>query len=559
MPDISTGSHTPGLLRYLYGPGRRDEHTDPHLVAAWDLGAAPDPGRDADATPLTLAIALDLHVDLVAAERGKLPPKHVWHCPVRTAPGDRMLTDAEWAQVARRIVAAAGIAREDDPNGCRWIAVRHAEDHIHIVATTVQLNGHRPPRYGEARRVQAECRSIEAEFGLRRLKRGDGTAAKRPTSAEQAAAQRTGAERTDREELRSRVRTAVAAAGSVAEFFDLLEEQGVVVKKRVAPSGDVIGYSVALPGQKVAFGGGKLAPDLSLPRIRERLDATTPEPADAWPPMHPRHRLADQLLTVHRAVDGDSDPEAQGHIAALGEALDALPAAYPRSPARGELKAAAVAFERASRSRVRAEHAAAGDLRWAVRSLLHPSAAGGDGEMAGALIAAVILAVEAAVRWHQAHGHAQQQAAARAALDHLRTAYRQAARPQLAALATRAPAPTERDRLTALMQQVLPEQAARILADPAWPALAAVLAQAAADGHNAERLLWQAAAQRELDTASRPAEVLVWRLDRLAANPTAHEQRAHAARTHTAPHQPSTTPDRTHTDTTTPKRHRPHR
>ena len=29
-----------GLLRYLYGPGKREEHTNPHLVAAWD-GAGP--------------------------------------------------------------------------------------------------------------------------------------------------------------------------------------------------------------------------------------------------------------------------------------------------------------------------------------------------------------------------------------------------------------------------------------------------------------------------------------------------------------------------------------
>ncbi len=34
-----------GLLRYLYGPGRRNEHTDPHLVAVWDDPTALEPGR----------------------------------------------------------------------------------------------------------------------------------------------------------------------------------------------------------------------------------------------------------------------------------------------------------------------------------------------------------------------------------------------------------------------------------------------------------------------------------------------------------------------------------
>ncbi|GAB2815379.1 hypothetical protein GCM10027091_53930 [Streptomyces daliensis] len=147
VPDVSTGSSTRGLIRYLFGPGQRDEHTDPHIVAAWDMNGAPDPGRDPEATFPPLAKRLDHHVDLRTRELGTRPPRHVWHCPVRTAPGDRYLTDAEWAQVARRIMAAAGIAPEGDEKACRWIAVRHADDHIHILATTV-----RDPRDHRARR-----------------------------------------------------------------------------------------------------------------------------------------------------------------------------------------------------------------------------------------------------------------------------------------------------------------------------------------------------------------------------------------------------------------------
>jgi hypothetical protein len=45
VPNIRRGSRTHGLLVHLYGPGKRDEHTDPHLVGSWD-GFAPDPGRD---------------------------------------------------------------------------------------------------------------------------------------------------------------------------------------------------------------------------------------------------------------------------------------------------------------------------------------------------------------------------------------------------------------------------------------------------------------------------------------------------------------------------------
>ena len=40
IPNITRGARVGGLLRYLYGPGKREEHTNPHLVAAWD-GAGP--------------------------------------------------------------------------------------------------------------------------------------------------------------------------------------------------------------------------------------------------------------------------------------------------------------------------------------------------------------------------------------------------------------------------------------------------------------------------------------------------------------------------------------
>ncbi len=33
---VYRGGDVGGLLRYLYGPGRHNEHENPHLVAAWD-------------------------------------------------------------------------------------------------------------------------------------------------------------------------------------------------------------------------------------------------------------------------------------------------------------------------------------------------------------------------------------------------------------------------------------------------------------------------------------------------------------------------------------------
>jgi hypothetical protein len=270
VPDVSTGSDTRGLIVYLFGLGRRDEHTDPHIVAAWDMAGAPDPGRDPAATYTQLAKRLDHHVDLRTRELGgKKPPQHVWHCPVRTAPGDRYLTDAEWAEVARRIVHATGIAPEGDDKACRWIAVRHADDHIHIMATTVRADGRRPRTHHDGQRAQAECRKIEAEFGLRRLKSGDLTAPRTPTGAERAKAERQGQTVTARQWLREQAYAVAAAVQTEADYFTVLQSLGIKVKTRLGPeTGDVIGYSLAAPGDTNAAWPPSATPCTTSPAPR---------------------------------------------------------------------------------------------------------------------------------------------------------------------------------------------------------------------------------------------------------------------------------------------------
>lgn len=223
IAKIGSGKDTAGLIRYLYGPGRANEHTDPHLVASWD-GFAPDPGRTDDnvtATRKLLVADLDLHVKQ-ARRLGRAPKQHVWHCSIRAAPEDRTLSDAEWATIARRVLAVAGIAPDEDPDGCRWIAVRHAADHIHIAATTVRGDLRPARHWNDYLTADKELAAVEKEYGLRQVRRGDRTAAKRPTRAEREKARRSGHATTARERLRTTARTAVAAAASPEEFLALL-------------------------------------------------------------------------------------------------------------------------------------------------------------------------------------------------------------------------------------------------------------------------------------------------------------------------------------------------
>ncbi|MEU1872883.1 hypothetical protein RKD37_005306 [Streptomyces ambofaciens] len=568
IAKIGSGKSTAGLIRYLFDTKKAKDHTDPHLVASWD-GFAPDPGRadDFDATKLRLVADLDLRVKQ-ARRLGRAPERHVWHCSVRAAPGDRHLTDAEWADIAHRIVAATGIAPQGDPDGCRWVAVRHADDHIHIAATKVRGDLRTARHWNDYLTADKELAAIEKEYGLKRVVRGDRTAAQRPTRAETEKARRAGKTKTSREHLRTTVRQLVSIATSPEEFLHLLDGvEGVLVDVQRFPSGDVRGYKVAVEGdtnaagEPVWFSGAKLAPDLSYPKIRERLTGveatpvTEPGRRRGPSPWHQATAAAERIL--HHLDHGD-EAAAQAHIAAFGEAIDVLPLLAP-GHLRRQLQQAATAFERATRSRIRAQQDQAHALRGAVRAL-RTAPVTGDGSGLAMFLDLAVLVVIATARWHQARRHDQQVAAAHQALVHLQAAYQQAAAEPLAALAQRRPPARTVERHAQRILMIVPEHAQQVLDDPAWPALAAALTEAETAGHDPELLLQHAARQRTLDDAHSTAMTLTWRVQRLAARQSPSDRaRAAQARTWVTPrpaHSGQTRPSPSPPGPADPTRHR---
>ena len=534
VPDVSRGSRTIGLLNYLYRTSDIEAHVDPHIVAAYDP-FVPDPGRHPDATFSDLAADLDQWVNALG---DKAPKKHVWHCPVRTAPGDRHLSDDEWATVARRVLDATGIAPDGDDQACRWIAVRHAPDHIHIVATLVRADRTRPRHHKDGTRAQAECRKIEKEFGLRQLKEGDGTAAKRPTSAERHKAERLGQEDASRELLLEHVHRALAGAADEAEFFDRLAAEGVRIHKRIAPSGDALGYKVAIVGDRngdqepIWYSGSTLAPDLSLPRIRKRFADATAEgehPTPATPlgrsaPARARLFATEATENVLVAIASADDGTVAAHMKGIGEILDALAQTSPGHTGT-ELRDAARYFERATRSHIQARDAQMRALRRAARQIVHSGPAlgrGSDGTATAMVLDVLLLAAIAAAGWYAARGHAQQAEASQRTAEHLRTAYSAAAQAPMAVMhanGQRLPAPLQRKHTRTALAALPPDVARRLQDEPGWPALAASLHEAEQAGCNAAALLKQAVDARELSTAESVSDVLVWRLRRLADLP----------------------------------------
>ncbi|MER6104783.1 mobilization protein [Streptomyces sp. NPDC001832] len=535
IAKISSGKSTAGLIRYLYGPGRANEHTDPHLVASWD-GFAPDPGRTDDIAATKKLLVADLDLRVQQAKRlGRAPKQHVWHCSIRTAPGDRLLDDAEWAGIARRVVAATGIAPTDDPDGCRWVAVRHAPDHIHIAATKVRGDLRTARHWNDYLTADRELAAIEKEYGLFQVVRGDRTAAKRPTRAEQEKAHRAGHDKPARVHLRTVVRTAAAAATNAEEFLGLLTRtNGVLVEVLHFPSGELRGYKVALDhdtnaeGEPVWFSGSTLSPDLSLPKIQSRLAAADIPAGDTHGRLRPlpwhQATAATERIPHHL---GQPDAEAaQAHLAALGEALDAVALTAPPD-IRTELRAAASAFEQATRSRIRVEHHHARALRGAVKAMLHEPTPK-DGALLAMFLDAALLAVIAAARWHDRRQHDQQTAAAHRTLHHLQTAYDRTSSGLMLAAGQRRPSQKVAVRYAQLIRQAASTHADQILADPAADALTTAMADAETAGHDPGRLLQQAADERALDDARSPARTLAWRVQRLSQRP-APSRRALAA------------------------------
>ena len=306
-----------GLVYYLMGPGRFNEHTDQRIVATWDW--APElhqPQRNASVCGFDVR---DLVQDLNRpAQVGGVPLARpveevatrrrgpVWHCSLRNAPGDRVLSDAEWAEVAEDLMDRTGIAARGDYGGCRWVVIRHAEDHVHIAAMLVrQDTGRRVHPRNDYYRAREVCRDAERHLGITRTAAADRTAAPAATRAELEKAARRQVDETSRTWLRRAARVAAVQARDPEAFFRRLADLGVIVRPREMPRGNLVGYSVAAPGDEngaglpVWFGGRHLARDLSLPQLQARWASAPPAP-DPIPPAPHEH------VTIGRAEQAEA-------------------------------------------------------------------------------------------------------------------------------------------------------------------------------------------------------------------------------------------------------------
>ncbi|MCJ1675654.1 relaxase/mobilization nuclease domain-containing protein [Rathayibacter sp. VKM Ac-2929] len=303
--NITRGTRMGGLMSYLVGPGKTNEHTEQHLVAGdraimalyghevLDGAAAAAIAKDLDLPRRVFGVDVtrnqvrtDENGEAVRDANGGVVKDRVaadvWHCSLSLSAEEGQLTDEQWGRITTDFVQRMGFAGEDTGKAdCRWVAVRHGlskngNDHVHIAVSLVREDGTKASVHKDFERSRTISRELERDYGLQVYQAPEREYAERgvrPGARE--SAERRGQDEPDMHRLERAVRAASSASQDEGEFVRRLRQNGVLVRPRFATGRDdvIAGYSVALrptKGEKAIWhGGGRLARDLTLPELRK--------------------------------------------------------------------------------------------------------------------------------------------------------------------------------------------------------------------------------------------------------------------------------------------------
>lgn len=306
------GKSMPGLMRYLYGPGKdgREVHTDQHMIASSGSLTAEWTGPLSPAEAAMLGRGLEdswreQHAEqrglVGAGNRGGVSTasltadgtsrdaerEHVYHVALSLKAGESF-TDEQWASVAGDFVQGMGFTTgPQDTAGSSWVAVRHGlsengNDHIHVAINLVRQDGHRAQlpsndyrAANDVRRQIEERRDFVAPLHDRDQDVNQGLSLPAYTQREAADARELAGARghavPDRVVLQRHVRAAAEAAETEAGFINAVcaDDRIEMEAARWSPGGrdTVTGYRVRLDEGRW-FTATQLAPDLTLQKLR---------------------------------------------------------------------------------------------------------------------------------------------------------------------------------------------------------------------------------------------------------------------------------------------------
>lgn len=315
-------------MQYLYGPGKENEHTNPHLLAG-SYGLREAFGGQLDRVEVAelsrtmntawreqfreqLAMAggapaggISSEVLAVGGGPEGLPEAEkqaVYHMIVSLPPGQEW-TEEQWASIADDVMQGMGFTDgPEDLAGARWAAVHHGRsgadgegnDHIHIAASLVRQDGRRVrlPAGKDRLLSQQVRRSIEQnqerDFVLPLQERGAQKSLPAFTMPEhQQSRERgreTGKEVPDRVLLQQMVRAAATGSRTEAEFVTAFRDNPGAPEMVAAhwQRDTVTGYTVRLGPDGPWFSASSLSRGLTLGQLRPGWAANeTPESREA--------------------------------------------------------------------------------------------------------------------------------------------------------------------------------------------------------------------------------------------------------------------------------------
>ncbi len=273
IASITRGKDAGALGVYLHGPGRHNEHAYNNRVHGMVIAGSvsvTDPTKPGQWV-----------ANMRRAYRGRDDvARPVWQCSLRTAPEDRRLSDAEWADAAQAFAERLGFDQHP------WVAVRHADDHIHLALSRVAHDGRVWLGRHDYRTTQDARRELEVELGLTQAPLRREVASERTEITQvQPGEYRMFADagrHAPRVELAGQVLAAAnTAAGQGREVFEAeLTDRGIDFAVNQARTGTVSGYRFAAPatthadhnGEQVWFKASQLDKKLAWRQLSQVLE-----------------------------------------------------------------------------------------------------------------------------------------------------------------------------------------------------------------------------------------------------------------------------------------------
>ncbi len=316
--DSNLGRSMGGLVRYLVGPGKANEHTSPTIVAASEplfaeYADVDFTGQWASADTAALVAQLNKPMRDMRS-RDELPEDRgfVFHAVMSMPPGDTV--DHElWGRMAQDYISQMGFDDSERKAPCRWVAIHHGRsaegnDHLHLAVMMIREDGTWASNGNSKRRSMQARRFIDAKYGLAPAetlaqRRGrvpyvsadvhtqhavDGA----PSGVKKTAPQPAVRREPDNDKLRRLMVAVAAQADTETAYIKGLWRAGILTRPRYAEGRtDVVtGYSVALrreDGERSQWrAAGSVHKSLRLSALRSRWEDSPQAASEAAATWH---------------------------------------------------------------------------------------------------------------------------------------------------------------------------------------------------------------------------------------------------------------------------------